>query len=212
MKVENSVEERKEIDSVFVIALTGGVASGKTTVSDLFAELGVPVIDTDIIARELVEPGEPLLASIVSAFGHELLDAYGKLQRRKLRKLIFSNQEKREQLEALMHPQIAAEARLRINSVRSGYCLLVIPLLAEKGGYAGVDRILVIDTDEESQLHRLTSRDDVARDQAVAVLEAQASREQRLSIADDVITNSGEVSDLKDKVRSLHQSYLSYCN
>jgi dephospho-CoA kinase len=175
----------------FVVALTGGIASGKTTVSDLFAELGV---------------------SVVAAFGHELLDAYGRLKRRKLRKLIFSNQEKREQLEAMMHPEIAAEARKRINEVKSGYCILVIPLLAEAGGYAGVDRVLVVDTEVDSQFERLTARDDVSREQAELAINAQASREQRLSIADDVIVNSGNREQLRQKVEALHQEYLSYCN
>ena len=177
--------------SVFVVALTGGIASGKTTVSDLFAELGVPVIDADLIARELVEPGQPLLASIVAAFGQELLDAYGRLKRRKLRKLVFGDTEKRLQLESLMHPEIAAEAQFRIGEVKFDYCILVIPLLAEKGGFAGVNRVLLVDTDVETQLERLGARDDVSPAQARAVLELQATREQRHAIADDVIDNSG---------------------
>jgi dephospho-CoA kinase len=199
-------------DTTFVVALTGGIASGKTLVSTLFSELGVPIIDSDLIARELVEPGQPLLASIVSAFGHELLDAYGRLKRRKLRALIFSNTEKREQLDAIMHPQIAAVARDRINQVRSGYCILVIPLLAEKGKYSGVDRILVVDTDIATQLARLSARDEVSDEQAQAAIAAQASREQRLVIADDVIENSGNKADLKLKVEELNNTYLSYCS
>jgi dephospho-CoA kinase len=199
-------------ETTFVVALTGGIASGKTTVSNLFSELGVPIVDTDLIARELVEPGQPLLASIVSAFGHELLDAYGRLKRRKLRAIIFSNSEGREQLDAIMHPQIAAEARDRINQVTSGYCILVIPLLAEKGRYSGVDRILVVDTNIEAQRARLSSRDDVSDEQADAAIAAQASREQRLAIADDVIENSGSKADLKIKVEELHIAYLSYSN
>jgi dephospho-CoA kinase len=199
-------------DTTFVVALTGGIASGKTLVSTLFSELGVPIIDTDLIARELVEPGQPLLASIVSAFGQELLDAYGRLKRRKLRALIFSNTEKREQLDAIMHPQIAAVARDRINQVRSGYCILVIPLLAEKGKYSGVDRILVVDTDIATQLARLSARDEVSDEQAQAAIAAQASREQRLVIADDVIENTGNKADLKLKVEELNNTYLSYCS
>jgi dephospho-CoA kinase len=152
------------------------------------------------------------LASIVSAFGQELLDAYGRLKRRKLRALIFSNTEKREQLDAIMHPQIAAVARDRINQVRSGYCILVIPLLAEKGKYSGVDRILVVDTDIATQLARLSARDEVSDEQAQAAIAAQASREQRLVIADDVIENSGNKADLKLKVEELNNTYLSYCS
>ena len=196
---------------VFVVALTGGIASGKTTVSGLFAELGVTIIDTDIIARALVEPNQPLLASVVAAFGHELLDAYGRLKRRKLRDLIFSSKEKRELLDSLMHPEIAAEARRRINAVKSGYCILVIPLLFEKGGYAGVDRVLVVDASPEVQLERLTTRDSVSRAQAEAALASQAERATRLSIADEIIDNSGTRAQLEDRVLALDRLYLSMC-
>ncbi len=196
---------------VFVVALTGGIASGKTTVSGLFAELGVSIIDTDIIARALVEPNQPLLASVVAAFGHELLDAYGRLKRRKLRDLIFSSKEKRELLDSLMHPGIATESRRRINMAKSGYCILVIPLLIEKGSYAGVDRVLVVDASPEIQLERLTARDDVSPAQAEAAIASQAERAARLSVADDVIDNSGPEALLEDRVLALHQLYLSMC-
>jgi dephospho-CoA kinase len=196
---------------VFVVALTGGIASGKTTVSDLFAELGVPIIDTDLIARDLVEPGQPLLSSIVATFGQELLDAYGRLKRRKLRDLIFNNREKRRQLDALMHPEIAVEARRRIKAVDTGYCILVIPLLKEKDGYAGIDRVLVVDTAPETQIKRLSTRDDVSRAQAESALAAQTTRQQRLEIADDIISNSGLEEELRHKVQDLHQFYLYLC-
>jgi dephospho-CoA kinase len=199
-------------ETVFVVALTGGIASGKSMVSRMFDELGVPVIDTDVIAHELVEPGQPLLASIVSAFGQELLDAYGRLKRRKLRKLIFTSKKKRKKLEALMHPEISTEARRRIRNVEKGYCILVIPLLAEAGGYPEVDRVLVVDTVPEIQIERVIKRDDVSRKLAKAVLKAQVSREQRLSIADDVIENSGTPEQLLEKVEALHETYLTYCN
>jgi len=195
---------------VLVVALTGGIASGKSTVSDLFEELGVPVVDTDRIARELVEPGQPLLSSVVAAFGQELLDAYGRLRRKKLRNLIFSNRDKRLKLEALMHPAIAEEARRRIGAMESGYCLLVIPLLAEKGGYAGVDRVLVVDTERQTQMDRLKARDGASDRQAEQVLAAQATREQRLSIADDVIDNNGDIEALRARVLELHRLYLSF--
>lgn len=206
------VELNQSPGTVFVVALTGGIASGKSMVSRMFEDLGVPVIDTDVIAHELVEPGEPLLASIVSAFGHELVDAYGRLKRRKLRKLIFKSKKKRKKLEALMHPEISAEALRRIKKVKSGYCILVIPLLAEVGGYPGVDRVLVVDTDPETQIDRVMKRDDVSAKQAKAALNAQISREHRLSIADDVIDNSGTPERLLEKVRAMHESYLAYCN
>jgi dephospho-CoA kinase len=195
--------------NVFVVALTGGIASGKSTVSGLFEELGVPVIDTDVIARELVEPGQPLLSSIVATLGQELLDAYGRLKRKKLRNLIFSSRDKRLQLEALMHPAIAEEARRRIGELDGGYCLLVIPLLAEKGGYAGVDRVLVVNVDPAIQIQRLKIRDGASKKQARLILAAQATPEQRLAIADDVIENSGEIAVLREKVQELHRLYSS---
>lgn len=210
--MNNPVEDIRVPGPDFVVGLTGGIASGKSMVSRMFSELGVPIIDTDVIAHELVEPNQPLLASIVSAFGKELLDAYGRLKRRKLRKLIFSSKKKRKKLEALMHPEIAAEARRRIRRVEDGYCMLVIPLLAESGGYPGVDRVLVVDTDPETQLERLVKRDDVSKKQAKAALKAQVSRKERLAIADDVIENSGTPEQLQDKVEALHKRYLAYCN
>lgn len=207
--MSSSPEQERSRPMVFVVALTGGIASGKSTVSGLFEELGVPVVDTDVIARELVEPGQPLLSSVVAAFGHELLDAYGRLKRRKLRNLVFSNREKRLQLEALMHPEIAEEVRRRILMLDAPYCLLVIPLLAEKGGYAGVDRVLVVDVDPSIQINRLNIRDGASKKQARLVLAAQATREQRLAIADDVIENDGSIADLREKVLELHRLYSS---
>jgi dephospho-CoA kinase len=192
----------------YIVALTGGIASGKSTVSDLFAELGVPVVDTDKIARELVEPGQPLLASIVGALGKELLDAYGRLQRRKLREMIFASSETRSTLERIMHPKIIQEAEDRILRLDSPYCLLVIPLLAESGDRSSVDRVLVVDSDTETRTRRLMTRDAMTREEVEAALSAQASREARLSIADDIIDNSGEMDGLPERVRALHQRYL----
>jgi len=195
---------------VFVVGLTGGIASGKSTVAGLFGNLGIELVDTDRIARQLVEPGEPLLASVVSAFGQELLDAYGRLKRRTLRDIIFRHKEKREQLEALMHPEIAVEARRQINDVKSPYCILVIPLLVEKGGFSGVDRVLVVDAARETQLSRLATRDDVSEAQAKAALAAQVTRQQRLAYADDIISNDGSFEELEAQVHRLHHSYLEY--
>jgi dephospho-CoA kinase len=192
----------------FVVALTGGIASGKSTVAAWFQQLGVEVIDTDLIARQLVEPGEPLLASVVAAFGQELLDAYGRLKRRTLREIIFRNPDKREQLEAIMHPEIAAEARRQINQVQAPYCILAVPLLAEKGGLPGADRVLMVDATAETQLARLTRRDNVTEAQARAAMESQASRKQRLAYAHDVISNDGSLEELQAQVERLHLAYL----
>lgn len=196
-------------DELFVVALTGGIASGKSAVSGLFEDLGVEVVDTDVIARELVEPGKPLLNSIVSAFGQELLDAYGRLKRLKLRKIIIRDDQKRAQLEAMMHPEIAVEVSRRLGEIKDApYCVLVVPLLAEKGGYKAADRVLVVDTDRETQVERVMKRDNISREQAVASLAIQASREQRLAIADDIIRNQGTLEELALHVQRLHEKYL----
>ncbi|MDX1459891.1 MAG: dephospho-CoA kinase [Xanthomonadales bacterium] len=191
----------------YVVALTGGIASGKSAVSAMFERLGVPVVDTDVIARELVEPGQPLLNSIVAAFGQQIVDALGRLKRRRLRKLIFRDPEKRARLEALMHPEIAAEATHRLAAVNAPYAILVIPLLAETGRLEGVNRVLVVDADSEIQVQRLMDRDQVSREQAERSLAAQASREQRLALADDVIVNHGSLEELEQQVAQLHLMY-----
>ncbi len=197
---------------VYVVVLTGGIASGKSTVSGEFTRLGVPVIDTDVIARDLVEPGTPLLASIVGAFGKELLDAYGRLKRRRLRQLIFTDEEKRRQLEALMHPEILDEARRQIGEVEAPYCVLVIPLLAEFGRGPGIDRVLVVDVPPEVQRERLTHRDRASKSEADAALRAQATRAERLAIADDLIDNSGSLAATLERVAELHRQYLALAN
>lgn len=194
----------------YVVALTGGIASGKSMVSDLFEELGVPVVDADVIARELVEPGQPLLSSIVGALGKELLDAYGRLKRRKLREMIFASPEIRATLEQIMHPRIIEEAERRIMAVTAPYCILVIPLLAESGSRGPVDRVLVVDAESEIRIKRLMARDGMSRKEVQAALAAQASRETRLAIADDIIDNSGDSSQLPTRVESLHQRYLTF--
>jgi dephospho-CoA kinase len=196
-------------DPIFVVALTGGIASGKSLVSGQFERLGVPVIDMDLVARDLVEPGQPLLSSIVTAFGKELLDAYGRLRRRQLRDLIFSDAEKRTQLEALLHPRIVEESLKRIAAVKGPYCVLVIPLLAEIDRSGVAHQVLVVDAPEEMQIQRLMVRDGVTREQAELALAAQTTREKRLALADDVIENSGEIADLTEQVDALHRKYLN---
>jgi dephospho-CoA kinase len=196
-------------DRAWIVALTGGIACGKTAVSDQFKYLGVPVIDTDVIARDLVAPGKPLLKEIIGLFGERIVDKQGHLKRRKLRKRIFRKPKERKKLEALLHPAIREEATRQILLVESSYCLLVIPLLAESNGtFMDVDRVLVVDTDPENQVLRLMLRDQVTRKQAQAALDAQASREQRLAMADDVIDNSGTRAFLAAEVKQLHERYL----
>jgi dephospho-CoA kinase len=189
------------------IGLTGGIGSGKSTVSALFAALGVPVIDTDQIARELVAPGTPLLAGLVARFGPEILNPAGELARRALRDRVFGNPAERAALEALMHPAIMAELRLRADAAGGAYQIHAIPLLVEHDLRGSVDRVLLVDCPEELQLRRVQVRDGVTLAQARAVLAAQASRAARLSVADDIIVNDGDLARLRDQVEDLHARY-----
>ena len=189
------------------VALTGGIASGKSTVASLFESLGVPVIDTDVIAREVVEPGTPALAAVVAAFGADVLDADGRLDRRRMRERIFGDADARRRLEAILHPAIRAEMARRSLAAGGPYQVLVIPLLAEGGRRDHVDRVLLVDVPEELQVQRLMMRDGVSHQQALASLNAQATRAERLALADDVIRNSGRADDLRDAVAALDAKY-----
>jgi dephospho-CoA kinase len=190
------------------IALTGGIASGKSTVAELFAALGVPVIDTDRIAREVVEPGRPALAAVVAEFGAEVLGPDGGIDRRRLRERIFADAGTKRRLEAILHPAIRAEMERQSHAAGGAYQLLVIPLLAEGGRRDHVDRVLVVDAPEDVQVARLVGRDGVSPAQAQAALAAQATRAERLAMADDVLHNTGRVDDLRAQVASLHAQYL----
>ena len=194
---------------MLVIGLTGGIGSGKTAVSDRFAHLGVPIIDTDRLARELVEPSQPALAEIVAEFGPDCLDGEGRLQRSRLRERVFADPTGRRRLEAILHPRIRALARERIASLTVSYCLLVIPLLAETGMTDLVDRVLVVDAPEAEQIRRVMARDGVTEEQAHRVLAAQATRSQRLALADEVVENAGNLAVLDDQITALHRRYLT---
>jgi len=193
---------------VLKVALTGGIASGKTTVSDLFVELGVPVIDTDIIARQLVEPGQPALEQIVAHFGASILQADGQLDRRQLRARIFNDPGERQALEAILHPAIRNELESQLARVTAPYTILVIPLLAESSRTWGQDRTLLVDAPEALQVARLVERDHCSVAEAEAALSSQADRGQRQSIADDIILNDGDTAELAKRVRELHSAYL----
>jgi len=192
----------------FRVALTGGIASGKSTVADLFARHGVPLIDTDVIAREVVEPGQPALADIVAAFGPEILGADGRMDRRRMRERVFTDPAARKRLEGILHPAIRVEMERQSAAARGPYQVLVIPLLTESGRRDHVDRVLVVDAPEELQIARLMQRDHVQREQAVAALAAQAKRDARLEFADDVIVNDGDAAALTAQVDALHREYL----
>lgn len=189
-----------------VIALTGGIASGKTAASDAFAARGVPVIDTDRIARMVVEPGSEGLAEVAAAFGEGIL-LEGALDRAALRRKIFDDSGARRRLEGILHPRIAAEARRQLAAVDSPYAILVVPLLIESGLFSDADRVLVIDVPESVQLQRLTARDGVSRADAESALAAQSTRTQRLARADDVIVNTGSLEDLYREIDRLDARY-----
>jgi len=190
------------------VALTGGIASGKSAVAMEFARLGVPVIDTDEIARAVVEPGQPAWQAIVDRFSQSLLDDDGSLNRKHLRERIFQNLAEKQALEAILHPVIRAEQLRRAAIAGGEYQLHVVPLLTETGNHQLYNRILLVDCPRETQLKRLLVRDHIAADLAERMIDAQASREQRLAIADDVIDNSGDPTQLASLVASLHRRYL----
>jgi dephospho-CoA kinase len=190
------------------IGLTGGIASGKTTVAQRFVELGIPVIDADEAARAVVAPGQPGLAEVVANFGSNVLTANGELDRRTLRDVVFSDASQRSKLEAILHPLILNHMEQQASTAAGPYLIMAIPLLVEGGDPDQVDRILVVDVDEDTQLQRLMARDSSTIEQARAILAAQASRATRLKAADDVIVNSGSVSELRHAVDQMHQRYL----
>lgn len=194
---------------IFTVVLTGGIASGKSAVSACFEKLGVPIVDTDVIARQVVEPGSPALERIARELGAGFLDKDGGLNRTKMRQAIFSDPDLKSRLEAILHPLIGKEALRQVNQLVSPYCIIVIPLFAESSAYAWIDRVLVVDVTEDAQIERVMARDGISRDQARAILNAQASRQDRLALADDILDNSGSLSELPEKVKALHEKYLS---
>lgn len=196
----------------FRVGLTGGIASGKSTVGRLFEALGVPVIDTDLLAREVVAPGQSLLARIVERFGPSVLSADGALDRAALRSLIFSDPLARKDLDGLMHPAIRALLAERSAAARGAYQIHMIPLLVETAGRQNLDRVLVVDCSEELQIRRLQARDGSTLEQARAILAAQATRAARLAMADDVIENDGELGPLRDRVAALHLQYAEWAH
>ena len=193
--------------SPFRVALTGGIASGKSVVADMFAELGIPIIDTDLIAREVVAPGQPALEDIRDRFGESMLTADGRLDRAAMRKHVFSDQRARADLEALLHPRIATETIRQADAAEGPYQVVVVPLLVGSKLRDLVDRILVVDCSEETQIRRLLARDMETEEQARRILAAQSSRDERLAIADDIIGNEGSLAATRKRVRSLDRKY-----
>ncbi len=198
---------------MYVVAITGGIGSGKTTIANQFAELGIDVVDADVIAREVVEPGAPALAAIAAHFGPDVIAADGQLDRRGLRERVFSDPDAKVWLNALLHPLIRQEMLRRCAAARSPYCLLVVPLLVENKLTGLANRVLVIDVDEATQIERTCRRDGVSREQAQAILAAQASRAERLAAADDVLDNkNGAPETIKPRILALHETYMAFAS
>ncbi len=190
------------------VGLTGGIGTGKSTVADLFSERGVPIVDTDLIARQLVEPGMPALEAIRAAFGESVMQAGGALDRAALRKRVFADASARKQLESILHPLIRQAVRQALDALDAPYVVVVIPLLVETDGYGGLlDRILVVDCPEDVQIARVMARSGLSREEVQAILDSQARRSERLDAADDVIANSGSPDALHDTVAQLDTRY-----
>ena len=190
------------------IGLTGGIGSGKSAASDHFAKLGAEVIDTDLLSRELVVPGQPAFDDIVDTFGDSVLTESGELNRKHLRDRIFADPEARKHLENILHPRIRGAMLEHARHSQAPYVVFVIPLLIETGQQALVDRVLVIDLSERLQRQRVAARDGLDERQIEQILAAQASREQRLRAANDVICNDGGLAELQRQIDDLHRKYL----
>ena len=193
----------------WILGLTGGIGSGKSAAAEHFAALGVHVVDADQAARWVVEPGRPALSKITEHFGEHVLQADGQLNRGALRALIFSEPEQRRWLEALLHPLIREEITHNLAQAQSPYAILVSPLLIESGQYTTTKRVLVIDVPQALQIQRTLKRDNTSEEQVHAILKVQASREDRLRHADDVLTNDRDLEALKTEVERLHHFYLT---
>lgn len=194
----------------YTVALTGGIGSGKSTVANAFAQLGIQVVDADIIARQVVEPGSPALGAIVDYFGPQMLSSEGELNRRLLRERIFDNEEDKAWINALLHPLIQQETQRQIAHASSPYVIWVVPLLVENQLQHRANRVLVVDVSRNTQLRRTMLRDNLTPELTEKILAAQATREARLAVANDVIDNNGAPDAIASDVARLHASYLQY--
>jgi dephospho-CoA kinase len=192
---------------MLIVGLTGGIGSGKSTAARCFGELGVPVVDADAIAREVVAPGQPGLDEITRAFGPDVIDPDGCLRRDRLRRLVFSDPARRRQLERILHPKIRAVMARRLAELDAPYCIAVIPLLLEAGQQDLVHRVLVIDLPEALQYERIRRRNDLSDADIAAIIASQAGQAERLAAADDVIVNDKDVATLKREVLRLNRYY-----
>ncbi len=198
---------------MFVIALTGGIGSGKSTATGIFASLGVPIVDVDVISHQLTASGGALIPTIEETFGKDFINTDGALNREKMRQLVFNNPQSRLQLEAILHPAIHAEALSQlVHGNHAPYQILAIPLLAKNGRYQNsINRVLVIDCNESAQINRTKQRNGLTEQEVRNIMSAQLSRQERLALADDVIENNGNFDDLCKKITDLHKKYINTC-
>ena len=199
--------------SEFIVGLTGGIGSGKTTVSDMFAELGIDIIDADIVAREVVEPGSDALTEIKQYFGADYINSQGALDRTKLRTRIFNHPDDKRWLNNLLHPIIRQEITKQLASAKSKYCILVAPLLLENGLNKLVNQVLVVDINQDTQVMRTLARDPSSAAEIKRIIASQMTRQEKLKLADDIICNENtDLDKLKQNVLILHQNYLLKCH
>lgn len=196
--------------SGYIVGLTGGISSGKTTVANLFHDLGIQSVDADVVAREVVMPGEAALDAIALHFGQNILKNDGQLDRIQLRARIFADEAEKQWLNQLLHPLIRQRLLVQLNRCTSIYALLIAPLLLENKLHAYTDRVLVVDVPIEQQLSRTIARDQVSKEQVQSILNSQISRPERLSLADDVILNTVPVSELQPQIKQLHSRYQQF--
>jgi len=191
------------------IGLTGGIGSGKSAACEIFSELGVPVVDADNIAHNLVKPGMPAFKKITKMFGNEVISSDGTLDRKIIRDTIFTNKIDRKKLEDILHPAVYREISVQVGNINSKYCIISIPLLLETDASKTVDRILVIDVPRELQLERALNRDKTNKSDIDAIIDSQISRKDRLLAADDIVDNKGDIDNLRKRIRDLHEFYSS---
>lgn len=191
------------------VGLTGGIGVGKTTVSDHFKQLDVPVVDTDVIAHELVVPGSPALCEIVATFGPDVLTGDGELDRKLLGRIVFADPKKRNQLESFLHPKIKAKMLAEIQCLNAPYCILVVPLLIETDYVELVDKVLLVDAPDEKRIDWIKRRSGLSESTITNIIASQTTREQRLAAADYVIVNDTGISELQAKVLDVHNQLLS---
>ena len=198
--------------TTLTIALTGGIGSGKSCVASIFENLGVPILDTDIIAKEISMPDMPIFKNIINEFGKEILTDSGQLDRIKLANIIFNNTQKRIKLEGIMHPEIFKSIKTKVDLINYPYCVVIIPLLVETKTMKNFDRVLVIDSEENNKIKRVLERDKISPELLNNIIKIQVNRVERLKHADDIINNNRTIDDLNKSVDFLHKKYLKISN